>query len=43
MSVAAPANFNPEEADNLEDVTYPLSWVFYLSQVYENIANNFAD
>lgn len=23
MSVAAPANFNPEEADNLEDVRYP--------------------
>lgn len=23
MSVAAPANFNPEEADNLEDVWYP--------------------
>jgi hypothetical protein len=43
MSVAAPASFNPEEADNLEDVRYHLSVMFDLSYVYLSITNSFAD
>jgi len=40
MSVAAPANFNPEEADNLEDVRL-FCFPFYATLVAPD--NMFAD
>lgn len=40
MSVAAPADFNPEEADNLEDVRTLLSGKYYSIL---RITNNFVD
>jgi hypothetical protein len=44
MSVANPASFNAEEADNLEDVYHSLrGQMDNRSHIHVNIANAFAD